>query len=56
MDVELRTIFMLLSFCNRLAFSKMFDYSRILKQALPKDECDFVLVSNSGIEHGKAPY
>ena len=55
-DVKMRTIFMLLSFCNRLAYSQMFDYSSILKQALPKDECDFFLVSHSGIELGKNPY
>ena len=47
---------MLLSFSNRLAFSQMFDYSSILKHTSPKDECDFILVSHSGIEQGKNIY
>ena len=55
MDVKLRTIFMVLSFCKRLAYSQMFDYSSILKQAWPKDDCDFILVSHSEIAQGKNP-
>ena len=46
---------MVLSFCNRLAYSQMLDYNSILEQALPKNECDFILVSHSGIAQGKNP-
>ena len=53
MDAVLRKILFLILSLNRQVYTKIMDYSKLQKQALPMDECVMIVVSSSVIEEGK---
>ena len=53
MEVEVRRIVILISIFNGLAFAQTWENINIQKQTPPKEECDLILVSHSGIDKGK---
>ena len=53
MDAVLRKILFLILSLNRQVYTKIMEYSKLQKQALPMDECDMIVVSSSVIEEGK---
>ena len=49
MGAKLRKILLLIICLNKQAFSQLLEYSQLLKQAMPMDQCEFIVVSSSVI-------